>query len=144
MEEPKPEETEKTFDYSGKRVLLVEDNALNRELALAILGESGMQIDCAEDGIEAVNQINEAPEDRYDLVLMDIQMPRMDGYTATREIRTLPNNRKAIVPIVAMTANAFEEDRKKAFECGMNGYIVKPIDRKSISKVLDQIFKEAK
>ena len=122
----------------------MEDNALNRELALAILGESGKQIDCAEDGIEAVNQINEAPEDRYDLVLMDIQMPRMDGYTATREIRTLPNNRKANVPIVAMTANAFEEDRKKAFECGMNGYIVKPIDRKSISKVLDQIFKEAK
>ena len=89
MEEPKPEETEKTFDYSGKRILLVEDNALNRELALAILGESGMQIDCAEDGIEAVNQINEAPEDRYDLVLMDIQMPRMDGYTATREILSL-------------------------------------------------------
>ena len=144
MEEPKPEETEKTFDYSGKRILLVEDNALNRELALAILGESGMQIDCAEDGIEAVNQINEAPEDRYDLVLMDIQMPRMDGYTATREIRTLPNNRKANVPIVAMTANAFDEDRKKAFECGMNGHIVKPIDRRSISKVLDQIFKEAK
>ena len=144
MEEQRPEETEKTFDYSGKRVLLVEDNALNRELALAILGESGMQIDCAEDGIEAVNQINEAPEDRYDLVLMDIQMPRMDGYTATREIRTLSNNRKANVPIVAMTANAFEEDRKKAFECGMNGHIVKPIDRKSISKVLDQIFKETK
>lgn len=144
MEEPKPEETEKTFDYSGKRILFVEDNALNRELALAILGESGMQIDCAEDGIEAVNQINEAPEDRYDLVLMDIQMPRMDGYTATREIRTLPNNRKANVPIVAMTANAFEEDRKKAFECGMSGHIVKPIDRRSISKVLDQIFKEAK
>lgn len=144
MEEPKPEETEKPLDYSGKRVLLVEDNALNRELALAILGESGMQIDCAEDGIEAVNRINEAPEDRYDLVLMDIQMPRMDGYTATREIRTLSNNRKANIPIVAMTANAFEEDRKKAFECGMNGHIVKPIDMKSISKVLDQVFKEAK
>ncbi len=144
QEEPKPEETERSFDYSGKRVLLVEDNALNRELALAILGESGMQIDCAEDGIEAIERINEAPEDRYDLVLMDIQMPRMDGYTATREIRTLPNNRKANIPIVAMTANAFEEDRKKAFECGMNGHIVKPIDMKAISKVLDQIFKEAK
>ena len=144
MEEPKPEETEKPLDYSGKRVLLVGDNALNRELALAILGESRMQIDCAEDGIEAVNRINEAPEDRYDLVLMDIQMPRMDGYTATREIRTLSNNRKANIPIVAMTANAFEEDRKKAFECGMNGHIVKPIDMKSISKVLDQVFKEAK
>ncbi len=132
-----------TYDYSGKRILLVEDNELNRELALAIMGETGMQIDCAEDGIEAVNMINDAPEDRYDLVLMDIQMPRMDGYTATREIRTLPNNRKANIPIVAMTANAFDEDRQKAFECGMNGHIVKPIDMKSIAKILDQIFSEA-
>ncbi len=128
-------------DYSGKRVLLVEDNELNREIAIAILGEAGMQIDCAEDGIEAVNIINEAPEDRYDLILMDIQMPRMDGYTATREIRTLPNNRKANIPIVAMTANAFDEDKRKAFETGMNGHIVKPIDIKEIAKVLDQIFK---
>lgn len=117
---------------------------MNREIAVELLEETGICVNCAEDGIEAVNIINEAPEDKYDLVLMDIQMPRMDGYTATREIRTLPNNRKANVPIVAMTANAFEEDRKKAFECGMSGHIVKPIDRRSISKVLDQIFKEAK
>lgn len=87
-----------------------------------------------------MNIINNAPEDTYDLVLMDIQMPRMDGYTATREIRTLPNNRKANIPIVAMTANAFEEDRRKAFECGMNGHIVKPIDLKSTADVLDHIF----
>lgn len=87
-----------------------------------------------------MNIINNAPEDTYDLVLMDIQMPRMDGYTATREIRTLPNSRKANIPIVAMTANAFEEDRRKAFECGMNGHIVKPIDLKSIADVLDHIF----
>lgn len=87
-----------------------------------------------------MNIINNAPEDTYDLVLMDIQMPRMDGYTATREIRALPNNRKANIPIVAMTANAFEEDRWKAFECGMNGHIVKPIDLKSIADVLDHIF----
>lgn len=87
-----------------------------------------------------MNIINNAPEDTYDLVLMDIQMPRMDGYTATREIRTLPNSRKANIPIVAMTANAFEEDRRKAFECGMNGHIVKPIDLKSIADVLDYIF----
>lgn len=86
-----------------------------------------------------MNIINNAPEDTYDLVLMDIQMPRMDGYTATREIRTLPNSRKANIPIVAMTANAFEEDRRKAFECGMNGHIVKPIDLKSIADVLDHI-----
>ena len=141
-EEPTAESTKDSYDYSGKQVLLVEDNALNREIALAILGETGMQIDCAEDGIEAVNMINKAPEDKYDLILMDIQMPRMDGYTATREIRTLPNNKKANIPIVAMTANAFDEDRRKAFECGMNGHIVKPIDIKSIAKILDQVFKE--
>ena len=74
---------------------------------------------------------------------MDIQMPRMDGYTATREIRTLPNNRKANIPIVAMTANAFEEDRRKAFECGMNGHIVKPIDIKTIEVELREIFQKA-
>ena len=107
-------------------------------------GRNRIQFDCAEDGIEAVNIINEAPEDKYDLVLMDIQMPKMDGYTATREIRTLSNNKKANIPIVAMTANAFEEDRQKAFECGMNGHIVKPIDMKSIAKILDQIFMDIK
>ena len=144
IEVQKSESTERSYDYSGRRVLLVEDNELNRELALAILEETGMLIDCAEDGIEAVNIINEAPEDQYDLVLMDIQMPRMDGYTATREIRTLANNRKANIPIVAMTANAFEEDRKRAFECGMNGHIVKPVDMKEIAKILDQIFGETK
>lgn len=137
------QKTERTYDYSGKRVLLVEDNELNREIATAILEETGMAIDSAFDGIEAVNIINEAPEDKYDLILMDIQMPRRDGYTATREIRTLSNNRKANIPIVAMTANAFEEDRRKAFECGMNGHIVKPIDMGAIAQILDQIFKEA-
>ena len=144
VQEPQPESAEKTYDYSGRRVLLVEDNELNREIALAILGETGMTIDCAEDGIEAVNIINEAPEDRYDLVLMDIQMPRMDGYTATREIRTLPNNRKANIPIVAMTANAFDEDKRKAFECGMNGHIVKPFDMQVIAKTLDEVFGKTK
>ena len=135
-----PAQAERHYDYSGKRVLLVEDNELNREIALAILGETGMSIDCAVDGIEAVNTINEAPEGTYDLVLMDIQMPRMDGYTAAREIRTLPSNKKANIPIVAMTANAFDEDRRKSFECGMNGHIVKPFDMKSVAKVFDEIF----
>ena len=139
VEVQKEESTESSCDYSGKRILLVEDNELNRELAMAILEETGMQIDCAEDGIEAVNIINEAPEDKYDLVLMDIQMPRMDGYTATREIRTLANNRKANIPIVAMTANAFEEDRRKAFECGMNGHITKPIDVIKLKETLVSI-----
>lgn len=144
MEEQNFESEENSYDYRGKRVLLAEDNELNRELALAILEETGMTIDCAEDGIEAVNIINESPEDKYDLILMDIQMPRMDGYTATREIRTLANNRKANIPIVAMTANAFDEDRRKAFECGMNGHIVKPFDMKVIGKTLNQILGRTK
>ncbi len=138
-EAPKPVE-EETYDYSGKHILLVEDNELNREIATAILEETGMTIDTAVDGIEAVSIMSKAPEDYYDLILMDIQMPRMDGYTATREIRTLPNNKKANIPIVAMTANAFDEDRRKAFETGMDGHIVKPIAIKEIAKVLDEVF----
>ena len=129
-------------DYSGRRALLVEDNELNREIAVTILKETGMEIDTAIDGIEAVNTIYSSPADYYDLILMDIQMPRMDGYTATREIRTLKDNRKANIPIVAMTANAFEEDRRKAFETGMNGHIIKPVDMKAIARTLDKIFAE--
>ncbi len=139
---PQEKSENKKYDYSGKRVLLVEDNELNREIAIAILEETGMKIDIAQDGIEAVNIMNEVADDYYDLILMDIQMPRMDGYTATREIRTLKNNRKANIPIVAMTANAFDEDKRKAFETGMNGHIVKPIDMKQISKTLDRIFND--
>ena len=93
-------------DYRGKRILLVEDNALNREIATTILESAGITVDTAEDGIEAVSIMSHAPEDRYDLILMDIQMPKMDGYTATREIRTLKSNSKVNILIVAMTANA--------------------------------------
>ncbi len=132
----------KEYDYSGKHVLLVEDNELNMEIATAILEETGMRVDCAKDGIEAVNAIDHAPEGTYDLVLMDIQMPRMDGYIATREIRTLSNNKKANVPIIAMTANAFEEDKRKAFETGMNGHVSKPISMEAISKVIDEVLPE--
>ncbi len=134
------EEEETKIDCSGKRALLVEDNDLNREIAISILGDLGFEVEEAKDGIEAVNIIGKAKEDYYDIVFMDIQMPRMDGYTATREIRTLKNNRKANIPIVAMTANAFEEDRQKAFECGMNAHIAKPIDAKTISKAIAPIF----
>ena len=138
------EPAEKTLmpdcDYSGKRILLVEDNALNRELATVILEEAGIKVDTAEDGIEAVDIMNRAAEDEYDLILMDIQMPKMDGYTATREIRTLKNNRKANIPIVAMTANAFDEDRKKSFEAGMNAHIAKPIDIAVIARMLKTVF----
>ena len=123
-------------------ILVAEDDDSNFKLIKAIIGKK-CDIEWAKNGQEMV-ELFQQHQERTKAMLMDIKMPRMDGYTATREIRTLPNNRKANVPIVAMTANAFEEDRKKAFECGMNGHIVKPIDRRSISKVLDQIFKEAK
>ena len=138
----KKEENKKVYDYSGKRVLLAEDNELNREIATAILEETGMIIDSVCDGDEAVAAINNSPAGKYDLILMDIQMPKMDGYTATREIRTLADNEKANIPIVAMTANAFEEDRRMAYEAGMNGHIIKPISIEAIAKVLDEIFEK--
>ncbi len=135
------EEKPVTFSASGKKILLVEDNELNREIASTILKEAGMIVTEATDGVEAVKLMNQADEDTYDLILMDIQMPRMDGYTATREIRTLENNRKANIPIVAMTANAFEEDKQKSIEAGMNGHIAKPIDIAVMAKTFDEIFK---
>ena len=130
------------FDFSGKHALLVEDNELNREIATAILENIGLKVDTVADGTEAVDAMYRAAEDEYDLIFMDIQMPRMDGYTATHEIRTLANNKKANIPIIAMTANAFEEDRKKSLEAGMNGHIAKPISIDEIAKVLDSIFEE--
>lgn len=129
-------------DYTGKKVLLVEDNELNREIATAILEEAGLKVDAVEDGTDAVARMNEAAEDEYDLILMDIQMPKMDGYTATREIRTLSSSKKANIPIVAMTANAFEEDRQKAFKAGMNAHIAKPIDVNILMGTLDKVFKQ--
>ncbi len=132
----------KSHNYAGKRALLAEDNELNAEIATAILEETGMVIDSVNDGDIAVETIRNAPADYYDLVFMDIQMPKMDGYTATREIRTLADNHKAYIPIVAMTANAFEEDKQKAFACGMNGHIIKPVSMVAIAQVLDEIFEE--
>ncbi len=125
--------------YSGKKVLLVEDNELNREIAATLLEEIGISVDCVEDGTDAVERMNEVEDDRYDLIFMDIQMPKMDGYMATREIRTLKNNKKANIPIVAMTANAFEEDKEKSFKAGMNAHITKPIDIETIFAALDQV-----
>lgn len=128
------QKTERENRYSGKKVLLVEDNELNREIATALLEEIGISVDCVEDGTDAVERMNEVDDDRYDLIFMDIQMPKMDGYMTTREICTLKNNKKANIPIVAMTANAFEEDKEKSFKAGMNAHITKPIDIKILSQ----------
>ena len=114
--------------FKDKRLLLVEDNELNREIAATILKEVGFIIDTAVDGQEAVNIIKESPASLYDLILMDVQMPVMNGYEATRRIRGLSDPELAQIPIVAMTANAFDEDRKRCLEAGMNDHVGKPID----------------
>lgn len=117
----------KNADFCGRHILLVEDNELNREIAVAILHEYGFLVDTAENGAVAVEKIRTSDPGRYDLVLMDVQMPVMDGCTATQRIRALEDPVRAAVPIVAMTANVFEEERKRAFDCGMNGFLSKPI-----------------
>jgi len=129
-------------DLKGKKLLLVEDNELNREIALEILKEAGFVVDTAEDGAVAVQKIKQAAPGQYDLILMDIQMPNLDGYEATRQIRALPDAEKANIPIFAMTANAFEEDRQNALAAGMNGHIAKPLDVPHLLSVLADALKK--
>ena len=129
-------------DLKGKKLLLVEDNELNREIALEILKEAGFVVDTAEDGAVAVQKIKQAAPGQYDLILMDIQMPNLDGYEATRQIRALPDAEKASIPIFAMTANAFEEDRQNALAAGMNGHIAKPLDVPHLLRVLTDALKK--
>ena len=118
---------QKTTDFKGKHILLAEDNELNREIAVEILNAYGFEVDTAENGAVAVEKVSTAAPGQYDLVLMDVQMPIMDGYTATHRIRELENPALACIPILAMTANAFDEDRRNALESGMNGFLSKPI-----------------
>ena len=127
--------------FDGMKILLVEDNELNQEIAQAILENVGFVIDTADDGTVAVERIKELPADAYDLILMDIQMPIMDGYQATREIRSLDDPEKARIPIVAMTANAFEEDKQQALEAGMNGHVAKLINIEKLMDTLKEILK---
>lgn len=133
-------EAAETFEMgknlSGKHVLLAEDNDLNAEIAVTVLEETGIVIERVEDGIQCVNRVVQMSPGTYDLILMDIQMPNMDGYKATRCIRRLDDKKKAEIPIIAMTANAFAEDRKKAFDAGMNGHIAKPIDIEKLGAVI--------
>ena len=135
VQEPTPKENK----FVGKRILLVEDNELNREIAEDILCESGFVVETAENGKVACEMVEHSDAGHYDLVLMDVQMPIMDGYEASRRIRALDNKQLSSIPIIAMTANAFEEDKSNAFAAGMNGHLAKPIDIDKMFAMLEQL-----
>lgn len=137
--EEQAEPTENAAEFAGKRLLVVEDNALNREIAVTMLEEAGFAVDTAENGKLAVDKVRESAPGYYDLVLMDIQMPVMNGYEATRAIRALPDAEKAALPIVAITANAFDEDRQNAARAGMNGHLSKPFDMQQLLAMIEEV-----
>lgn len=133
-----PDITEK---LEGKRILLAEDNELNAEIAETVLVEAGIEVKRVEDGLQCIEELKKMPEKYYDVILMDVQMPNMDGYTATEKIRHLDDSR-AEIPIIAMTANAYDEDRRKAQEAGMDGFLAKPLDVDEMMRLLGKITKK--
>lgn len=134
------DQVEGKIDFTGRRILLAEDNDLNAEIAKNLLEDMGLSVDHVSDGVACVDALNKNKTNFYDLILMDVQMPNMDGYTATRAIRNMDNRLKANIPIIAMTANAFEEDKQKAFEAGMDGHLAKPIDINQLIQCLTDGF----
>ena len=130
------------FNFAGKKILLVEDNEMNRQIACDVLADYGLKVFTAENGREAVEMMKSSTPGQYDLILMDVQMPVMDGFTATHEIRALKEKYKSNIPIIAMTANAFEEDRRAAFDAGMNEHIAKPIDLEKMKYILARFLKK--
>ena len=144
LSNPVPKEKvseEKKNGHNGKRILLVEDNELNQEIAQTILEDAGFVIETASDGVAAVRKMEQAMPGQYDLILMDIQMPNMNGYEAAKRIRALANPEISSIPIVAMTANAFEEDKEKSYEAGMNGHLTKPVSVKNMLDMIDRVVK---
>lgn len=134
-----PSSMEQPFSFHGRRILLTEDNAINAEIAMAVLKDAGFEVDHAVDGLMCIDMLKKGGAGQYDLVLMDIQMPHLDGYDTTVRIRNLEDRALAGIPIVAMTANAFDEDRMKAFACGMNGYVTKPLQIAKLRETLREV-----
>jgi CheY-like chemotaxis protein len=130
------------FNFADKKILLVEDNEMNRQIACDVLADYGLKVFTAENGHEAVEMVKASTPGQYDLVLMDVQMPVMDGFAATHAIRSLKEKFKSNIPIIAMTANAFEEDRRAAFDAGMNEHIAKPIDLEKMKYILARFLKK--
>ena len=129
------------YHFKEKRLMLVEDNELNREITEEVLKEAGFQVDSVENGKEAIKQLTAEPVGYYDLILMDIQMPVMDGYEATRQIRNLEDQKYAAIPIIALSANAFEEDKESSYMAGMNEHLAKPMDVNKLMKILKHVLK---
>ena len=136
------EQDSEQLEFSGKRVLLAEDNDLNCEIAEELLSQKGICVEVAENGAEAVEKVKNSEPGYYEVILMDIQMPVMDGYEATRQIRSLEDAALAKIPIIALSANAFEEDRRASREAGMDGHLAKPIETAKLFAVLKEIIKK--
>ena len=132
---------DKEIDLTGKHILLVEDNDLNAEIAQTLLEDKGIKVTWAKDGLEAVMMVKENTMNCFDCILMDIQMPRMNGFEACKVIRSLPNNRNKL-PIIALTANAFEEDRQDCLEAGMSDHVLKPIEIQSLLQTIESVLKK--
>ena len=139
-----PQLNAENCNFEGKRALLVDDNALNREIGVEILQSYGFTVETAENGKQAVEKQSQAAAGYYDVILTDVQMPVMDGYEATKAIRAMEDKAKAVVPIIAMTANAFDEDKQAAFESGMNDFVSKPVNVTELIKVLKRNLCEQK
>ncbi|WP_294429238.1 amino acid permease [uncultured Treponema sp.] len=139
--ETKDSDSNNKIDFTKKRLLLVDDVEVNREIAAMLLGEMGFMVETSVNGKDALQKVESMPSDYFDAILMDIQMPEMNGYEATKHIRLLSDKQKAEIPIIAMTANAFEEDKRNAYAAGMNAHVAKPIDEERLLEVLNSVLK---
>lgn len=138
------EEQEEELSFDGCHILVVEDNELNSEIARSLLEERNFQVDCVYDGAQAVERIRATEPGTYDVILMDIMMPVMNGLDATRAIRGMEREDCHTIPIVAMSANAFDDDLKKSVECGMNGHLSKPVEVDKLYQTLDKVIHKKK